>query len=596
MTTTVEKTAIGIIIVLILVIIVITIYTFFCWLADRKRKLIDRECADIIIIGAGTAGSVLGRRLHERHPHLKILIMERGQDRHADPKVYNIAKALEIAYNEPYSETIPTKVSAALAELEVKAEVSVARLTGGASSHNLGLVVRGSPDFYNGVWQDQLKLSYKDLDRKGGVFDRIACQMEISELPIDVNVLTRIGPVFKKAYGKYDAVEATRVLQRTATVAANAGPLRAGDDFSDVLLKTLKKTRPTVKIVDDYNSGVEACASKKPRLFVDGILGIRSSSDVAYLSPSYLLRHHEAIQVGQHMTVTKIITSTSKNSIACTGVEWTGVCGKSRLTTLNHGGRVILCAGGIKSPLLLQESGIDVMTGLQKVIGRGLLNHYGCTLIFKTVTNFNFSSGPLAFVPDSRHQTESRRDWQMIVGGEILTSPTLLQKVQLTPDDANFISMITWMMHPRARGVVKSSCKGPQIRLKMFEDGDLDDNKSDIYSAVQSLRWMYEVVKQMRRDKLFSGCHDDLVVVFPPEDVMQRDSSKELETWVKIGLSQTDHYAGTCALGKVVDPKDFTVYGTKNLHVVDASVFPEISNGNTALPVLVMSEIAALRI
>ena len=324
--------------------------------------------------------------------------------------------------------------------------------------------MRGSPDFYNGAWREQLKLSYRDLDRKGGVFERIACQMEISELPIDVNVLTMIGPVLKKAYSKYDAVEATRVLQRTATVAANAGPLRAGDDFSDVLLKAIKKTRPTVKIVDDYNSGVEACVSKKPRLFVDGVLGVRSSTDVAYLSPSYLLRHHESIQVGQHMTVTKIVVSKSKKSIACTGVEWTDDCGKSRLTTLNHGGRVILSAGAIRSPLVLQESGIDVMIGLQKVIGRGMFNHYGCTLIFKTATNFNFSSGPLAFVPDSRHQTDCRRDWQLIVGGEILTNPTLLQKVELTPDDGNFISMITWLLHPRATGVVKHSRNGPQIR------------------------------------------------------------------------------------------------------------------------------------
>jgi choline dehydrogenase-like flavoprotein len=594
-TTTLQKTALAIIFVVILIIIIVTIYTFFCWLADRKLKFVNRECADIIIIGGGTASCVVARRLHEAHPHLQILIMERGADRHADPKVFNVAKALEVAYSPPYSEVLQTKSSHELREAQLTPTVSVATMLGGGSSHSYLLTVKGSPDFYNAEWREQLDLSYKDLNRPGGIFDRIECQIEISEVPVKINALQMIGPAIKKAYHKYDAVEATRVLERTANIAANAGPLRAPDNISDVILRAIKHTRG-VKIVDDYNCGVVTGVSKRPQLFVDGVLGIRNSSDIAYLSQSYRLSQQDKLQVSQNIAVEKILMRGHRAA----GVQWRDACGQLQTTRLNPGGRVILSAGAIYSPVLLQNSGIAECSGLGNKIGAGLINHYGCTLIFETNCNFNFSSGPLAFVPNDKHRQSNkcdRRDWQMLVGGANLLNPNLLLKVNRDPKCGNYITMLNWLLHPRARGWVKantSSCNKPTIDLNMYEDGDIEDEKSDIYSIVQGLRWMYAVVLEMRKSDLF-GC-DDVKLVFPPEEVMLRDDPHELQLWAKVGLSQTDHYCGTNALGRVVDPADFTVYGTKNVHVVDASVFPSISDGNLTYPVLVMAEVAADRI
>lgn len=592
MTTALEKTAIGLIIVIIVVIIVVTIYTFFCWLADRKLKLINRKCADIIIVGGGTAASVIARRLHDQHPKMHILMMERGADRHADPNVFNVANALEAAYKIPYSEVLPTVSSCQLEAVGLTPTVSVATMLGGGSSHSYALTVKGSPDFYNAEWRQQLGLSYKDLTRHCGIFARIERQIEISEFPLEINRLKMIGPAIKKAYRKYDALEATRALERTASVAANTPPLRAPDNISDVILKAIKRTRPTVKIIDDYNCDVVSVASKKPQLFVDGELGIRSSADVAYLPHSYRLQKcQERLHIGENMAVEKLLM----DGKSCYGVQWRDHCGESHVTTLNKGGRVIVSAGGIYSPVVLQNSGIDKLTGLGDKIGAGLINHYGCTLIFETVCDFNFSSGPLAFVPDNKHNAENRRDWQLVIGGSALLNPKLLTTVGRTAKGGNFTTMLSWLLHPRARGSVKTNCDGkPIIDLGMYDDGPVSDKKSDIYSIVESLRWMYQVFVNMRQSKLFA-C-DSIGLVFPLEEVMLRDDDKELESWAKIGLSQTDHYCGTNALGRVVDPSDFKVYGTKNIHVVDASVFPSISDGNTTFPVLVMAEIASERI
>jgi len=99
----------------------------------------------------------------------------------------------------------------------------------------------------------------------------------------------------------------------------------------------------------------------------------------------------------------------------------------------------------------------------------------------------------------------------------------------------------------------------------------------------------------MKENDLFT-CDNNFKVVFPPEEVLINNNYQELEEWARKGLSLTDHYNGTCALGKVVDPNNFKIYGTKNIYVADASTFPEIPNANTEFPVAVMATIASKRI
>lgn len=50
------------------------------------------------------------------------------------------------------------------------------------------------------------------------------------------------------------------------------------------------------------------------------------------------------------------------------------------------------------------------------------------------------------------------------------------------------------------------------------------------------------------------------------------------------------HYAGTCALGKVVDPTNGKVYGFEDLYIMDASVIPKAPRGNTQISVYAVAE------
>lgn len=67
--------------------------------------------------------------------------------------------------------------------------------------------------------------------------------------------------------------------------------------------------------------------------------------------------------------------------------------------------------------------------------------------------------------------------------------------------------------------------------------------------------------------------------------------------WIKQNIQSEYHPAGTCAMmpkprGGVVDAR-FRVYGTKNLRVVDASVFPMLPRGNLQTLVYAIAERAA---
>jgi len=627
------KAANAIAIVLLVIVVIAIIYTILSWISDRKAKTISHEEMDIVIVGAGPAGCVLARRLHDAHPHLKILLMERGQDRHASPVVYNPAKALVAAYTAPYSVVIP--VSDKVPE-SPSIIASSASMLGGGSQHNFGLVVHGSHSFYNRLG-DHLGLEFNDFRK---VFRRIEHihskfitedqkhegnkrergtkgHMQIGQLPVTINKIDMIGPATKKAFEVYGALEGVRILERSLVVAGNTGPLRCPDNFSDVILHAVKRTRPSCKIVIDYNLGHEACVSKHPQLFIDFDLGLRCSVDVAYLDRQYLNRNNSLnskggyLEVGQEMLVQRLLFSrchknhdSKDGETRCKAVEWRTPTGHIKRVRLSKRGRVIVSAGGIYSPLILQQSLKDsenfvgAASERWNQIGQGLINHYGTTLIFKTKTNFNFSSGPIAFTSrlDKHSEDADVRDWQMVVGGPLLTSPDTLAKVGLKPTDGNFVSMLTWLMDPKARGTISGTIAKPNIFLNLYGDGSLKDKNSDIHSIVEALRWMYQVFLEMRQSRLFHCSTDLIEVVFPPEEVLIRDDLEELATWAKMGLSITDHYSGTCAAGSVVDAKDFKVKGLKNVHVVDASVFPIISTGNTEFPVLVLSEVASERI
>ncbi len=77
-----------------------------------------------------------------------------------------------------------------------------------------------------------------------------------------------------------------------------------------------------------------------------------------------------------------------------------------------------------------------------------------------------------------------------------------------------------------------------------------------------------------------------------PFSVPDGDSDDEVMAFVRRVAQTVYHPTSTCAIGSVVDP-ELRVYGVEGLRVVDASVMPDITRGNTNAPVIMIAEKAA---
>jgi choline dehydrogenase-like flavoprotein len=77
-----------------------------------------------------------------------------------------------------------------------------------------------------------------------------------------------------------------------------------------------------------------------------------------------------------------------------------------------------------------------------------------------------------------------------------------------------------------------------------------------------------------------------------PFSVPDGDSDDELLAFAQRVGQSVYHPTSTCAIGSVVDP-ELRVYGFDGLRVVDASVMPRITRGNTNAPTIMIAERAA---
>lgn len=579
----------------ILILIIIVAYLFN--LNYNENIMIDTRSADIIIIGLGTSGSIMARRLHDNLPNLKILVLERGQNRSSDPNIYNISKGDIAAYNSTYSSVLKSD--------NPNVQVTVGSMYGGSSSHNYGLVVHGSPEYYNQLGKilniNNFLPYFKKVEKFTGQSENMSIRgingkLQVSQLPTKIDIINKIIPFVGLAYNyKF------KIISESINVLNNSGPLRASDSFSNIINKAIQDIKQ-IPIVEDYNSGLEICTCATPQLFVDSNTGLRCSTNVGYLPPGYIRMDNTGYSTSNNNNL-HIVPNCIVDKIISNKVNWFDNHGNIQSTSLNENGRVILCAGSIYNPLILQKSYLNNIIGQQSYsnIGKNLTTHYGCTMIVSVEAdnneNFYFSSGPLAFL---QRQQQDVRNWQIITGGSSLVNTKLLDSVnvnykenQKNNQNLKYFTFLLWNLKPRSRGQIyydPTNPLVPQIDLNFWSDGDLSDPDSDLSNVLDGLKFLNQIVKKMQQT------YPTMTCVYPPQTVFDKNNNNLLVPYIKNGISMTDHYSSTCSLNKVVNPFDFKLIGTNNIHIIDASVFPIISNGNTEFPVAVVTEIAAERI
>lgn len=125
----------------------------------------------------------------------------------------------------------------------------------------------------------------------------------------------------------------------------------------------------------------------------------------------------------------------------------------------------------------------------------------------------------------------------------------------------------------------------PEINFKYFDEGN-DANEKDLLSVVQGVEFVRRLTE---RTQLFIKAE-----MLPGKSIDERDEIKQFikdEAW-------GHHACGTCKIGRKDDRMavldgEFRVYGTQNLRVVDASVFPFIPGFFIVTPIYMISEKAS---
>ncbi len=518
---------------------------------------------DYIIVGAGSSGCALAGRLSE-DASVSVLLIEAGP---ADRSPYiPIPRGYAKLMTDPnYAWMYPGQRSRGLNEPEFHIR---GRTLGGSSAINGLVYMRGQPSDYDGWnvpgwgWSDFLTAFRAIEGHDGGADD------------------TRGGSGPLRISGKpYDLPLCDAVLAGAQELGA---PLRA-----------------------DLNAqGGEGVGYTVRNIW----RGRRQSAAAAFLHP-----------VKRRANLT-IATETSIDRITFDGRRATGVEGRDRSGAVAHTARrgVVLAAGGIATPKLLQLSGVgpgDLLrrNGIEVVldapgVGRNISDHRCFFLKFRVKDgseNREFSGWRLyrnvlrqtllGTGPMSRPAFE--------VGGYVRSDPSLAE-----PDIRLLVNLVSiaatggrmqmedhpgmtiggYQMLPKSRGYVEIASPDPDARPTIVTNAL--EHEDDQQAAVRLVRYVRRLAKTSALAPYA------LSETFPGPAV--ESEAQVIDMWRRAAGSGM-HISGACRMGAdedaVVDPQ-LRVRGVEGLYVTDISVLPSVVSGNTNAPAMALGWMAGERI
>ena len=519
---------------------------------------------DYIIVGSGSAGSVVANRLSADRG-VNVLVLEcGGWDKNFWLKLP--VGYFRTIYDPRFSRVFDTEPSEGSGQRNVPWPRG--RIVGGSSSINGLIFIRGQhADFDD--WQA--------MGADGWSFDGVLPQFKSLEnyAQGEDNYRGRDGELAVSTLRNDN--EACRSWVQAATQFG----LPQNDDFNGA---------------STYGVGAY-------QLTLNGHW--RASAARAFLAPA-LRRENLTIQTGAH--VSKVTVENGR----AVGVSVLNM-GSGSSQQLRARREVILCAGALQTPQILQLSGIGPSKALRACgvdvlvdspeVGENLQDHYQMRLIVNLKKKISLND-------DVRNPIKLAKmglDWLLAkrgpltvgagqVGGAACTQyadgnrPDIQFNVMPLSVDkpgtplhrySGFTSSV-WQCHPDSKGSVTIQSDNPMQQPRISPNYlSAQRDRDTMVAGIKMLR-------EIHRQPAFRELWDNEVV--PGTKV---ESDTEILDAIRHGGSTVFHPVGTCRMGSddraVVDPQ-LRVRGVDGLRVIDASVMPKITSANTNAASLMIGE------
>ena len=522
---------------------------------------------DYVIVGAGTAGCVLANRL-SADPDVRVLLLEAGGK---DDWIWiHIPVGYLYCIGNPRTDwCYRTEACEGLNGRSIL--YARGKVLGGCSSINAMVYMRGQAGDYDGwaargnpgwSWNDVFPVFKKSEDHYGGGSDIHGSggEWRVEEQRLDWKILNAWR----------DAAEQCGIPK--------IADFNGGDNFGSARFQVNQRT------------------------------GVRWNASKAFLRP---VLHRPNLTVLTNVLAKKIVMNTRDGVRRAHGIEF--VQGDEEFIA-DAQCETILAAGAINSPQLLQLSGIGPGRLLEKHgvdvrhdlpgVGENLQDHLQLRMAFKVrgVPTLNeqanswlgkarmglqyaiFRTGPLTMAPSQLGAFAKSGPRVASADLEFHVQPVSLDKFGDPPHPFPAFTASVCNLRPESRGFVRihsaDANQHPVIQPNYLS------TDHDRQVAVDSLRLARRISAA------------DALAKYSPEEFMPGTSYESdaalIDAAGNIGTT-IFHPVGTCKMGPssdidaVVDAR-LRVHGVEHLRVVDASIMPTITSGNTNSPTIMIAE------
>ena len=566
---------------------------------------------DVIIVGAGAAGATAAKTISDAG--ISVLLLEKGANENDNPvksfpfnpdttNGFQLNLLRGIFGGTELDHIITSDIKGNVAGAVMTKKPSGSGLGwGGSTNHNFAVAVHTTDQY-----DDHFATAYGGPEWTSTVTRPLKKEIETFDQVFG-------GPA-APSRGTDGPIRVTKFPDYSLAAGANA----LGNIFDCLITESTADTSVTTPIVSDYNaSGETTVLNSQIQNTVIFPTFQRSHAGNGYLGPTIVDQttgegvSGRPLKVVSHATVNRVKFDDNKK--AC-GVEAV-INGKTTYFAAKY--KVIVCAGGLRTPGLLERSGLGDATLLTSLdipvvcdipaVGEHVKTHMGPMTLhtvnqpaYDDLAALGFPAGGgvggfLKVNSTSPYPLDRRLQINPAAFGGFgygVYNPDdqLLKSLDIEGESGNIILNTNFNLQPTSEGSIHIVNKDPSSMPYFLRC--LNDTQEDNDFELDVLRLHKAVADCMTSNYPADGYK----LLFPPESVNFNDD-EELRGWAKAAHVVTDHWSGSCRMGLVptgnVVAGNLHVYGVKDLMVADNSIFPIVPDGNTSFPCMVVGKQAA---